>query len=134
MHYRIDDLESFSEAVRDRLIRAGVKSTRQLLDAGATAEGRAGLARRAGISEPHVLHGAHLADLLRVKGVGDGYVALLDAAGVSSLAALKACRPRALHARLAEAKPGVRLVKRLPTVDEVAGWLDHAAALQPIVT
>ncbi len=134
MTYRIEDLESLGEALRACLEAAGVKNTRYILEKCATAKGRAEFAKENRISEAHVLQCMQLADLLRVKGVGDGYAGLLVAAGVTSVAMLKTADAQALAPRLAAAKAKVKHVERLPNVAQVARWIEDAASLRIIFT
>ena len=132
MIYRIEDLESLDDALRSCLVAAGVKNTRHLLEKCATEEGRAALARDSGVSEAKILHCVRVADLLRVKGVGDGYAGLLLAADVTGVEALKVADALALAPRLAAAKVKVKHVDRLPNVKEIARWIEDAAALKPL--
>lgn len=132
MHYPIDDLEGLSHAFRVRLARAGVLTTRHLLERGADADGRAQLGRVLGVSVEEVARAVEIADLMRVKGVGHGYALLLQAAGVTSVAALRAADPGALHTRCRTAKHN-GAVRRLPTAGAVAGWVADAATLEIVV-
>ncbi len=134
MIYRIEDLESLSDTLRACLADAGVKNTRHILEKCATAKGRALLARESGISEANILHCVHVADLLRVKGVGDAFAALLLAAGVTSVAALKAADAVALAPQLAAAKAKVKRAYRSPTVKDITRWIEDAASLTPVFT
>ena len=134
MIYRIDDLDSLSDTLRTRLIAAGVKNTRHILERCATAEGRARLARESAVPEAHILHCTYIADLLRVKGVGDGYAALLVAAGVPGVAALKSADAAALEQRLAAAKSQVKHVERRPNVKEIIRWIEDAGSLTVVFT
>ena len=134
MIYRIEDLDRLSESLRTCLIAAGVKNTRHIVERCATAEGRAKLARECRILEAHILHCTYIADLLRVKGVGDGYAALLVAAGVSGVSVLRLADATALEPRLAAAKSRVRHVERRPNVKEIARWIEDAASLTVVFT
>jgi hypothetical protein len=134
MIYRIEDLESLGDTLRACLAEAGLKNTRHILEKCATAKDLAALAAQSGIAEAQILHCVHIADLLRVKGVGDGYAGLLVAAGVPTVALLKDADPDALMAQLTEAKPKVKHVDRLPHRKDVARWIEDAASLTPIFT
>ncbi len=75
-----------------------------------------------------------MADLFRVKGVGEEYADLLEAAGVDTvpeLAQRRADNPTQKMAEVNEQKP---LVRRLPTGDQVAGWIEYAKSLPRVVT
>lgn len=133
MHYRIDELETFGDAVRECLGATGLRSTRQLLEKCGTPEGRVTLARSTRLTEAQILRCVHIADLLRVKGVGDGYVALLEAGGITDLAGLRSAKAAALLAHLQAAKAKLPRVRRAPTLAEVQKWIADAGALQPVV-
>lgn len=134
MYYPIEDIDGFSERLRTLLIRSGVRTTRHLLERGATSTGRATLAAATGATEAEVLAAVQIADLMRVKGCGAGYAVLLQAAGVTSVAVLARRDARTLHARLVAARPLAPRVRRSPTLAQVAACIEDAGALQPIVT
>jgi len=134
MFYPIGDVEGFSERLRARLIKVGVKTTRHLLDRGAQAAGRRTLAAATGESEAEIDRAVEIADLMRVNGCGAGYATLLHAAGVTSVTALAGADADALHAALTAAKPMARHVRRLPTLAQVRACIADARAVQPIVT
>ena len=71
-----------------KLNAAGVKTTDELLAAGATPYGRDKLAETAGISARLILEWTNHCDLMRLNGVGSEYSDLLEAAGVDSPAEL----------------------------------------------
>ena len=134
MHYRIEELETFSEPVRERLRTAKIKRTNGLLKKCKTPEARAALARETKLTEAQILRCAHMADLMRVNGVADAYARFLEASGVTTLAALKAAKPGTLHAHMETTKKKLKLEVRMPSLGEVRAWVADAMALQPKVT
>ena len=120
---------------RSRLKAAELWSCRALLEAGATKKGRRIVAETVGVSESRVLEWVHKADLMRVNGISTRYSQLLEAAGVESMRKLRKSRPAQLHQSLVEEdkKRRKRLVNRLPPAKEVAGWIEQARTLTPIV-
>ena len=56
-----------------------------LLEKGATPKGRKEIAEKSGISDALILKWANRADLFRVKGIGEEYSDLLEAAGVDTV-------------------------------------------------
>ena len=134
MHYRIEELDTFSEAVRDCLRAAGLKRTHGLLKKCPTPEARAALARTTKLTEAQILRCVHMADLMRVKGVGDAYATLLEAGGIHTLAALKVAKAKPLLARMDIAIKKLPRVNRMPSHEDVQAWIADAATLQPIVT
>lgn len=134
MYYPLDQIDALEEKLRARLVRAGVRTTRHLLERGADAAGRAALAAATGVSEQAVLTAVQIGDLMRVKGAAGNYAALMVAAGAVSVSVLARADAAALHAALREANGARKLVRRLPTSPQIAGWIEDAATLQPIVT
>ena len=81
---RIEDIEGIGPAQAARLTEAGVSSTEALLERAGPRAGRAALAEATGISPKSLLEWVNLADLMRIKGVGQEFSDLLEAAGVDS--------------------------------------------------
>lgn len=127
----IVDIEGIGPKYQEKLVEAGIRTTEKLLEVAGSKAGRAKLADETGLSEAHILEWVNRADLMRVKGVGEEYSDLLEAAGVDS--PLELAHRNA--ANLVEAMAAhERLVRRLPTVSEVQGWIDDAKTLDKVVT
>ena len=101
---------------------------------GATPKGREDLAFASGISGTLILRWVNMADLFRVKGVGEEYTDLLEAAGVDTVPELAQRRADSLTARMAEVNETKNLVRRLPTEAQVAEWIETAKGLPRVVT
>ena len=132
--YKLETIEGVGPENAQRLLAAGVKTTGQLLDACATPKGRAAMAVATGFSEDQLLKWTNLADLLRVKGVGEEYSELLEAAGVETVRELKARRPDSLAARMLEVNAKKNLVRQAPAESMVARWIAHSKNLSGRVT
>jgi predicted flap endonuclease-1-like 5' DNA nuclease len=100
----------------------------------ATKKGRVKLASSSGISEKLILEWVNLADLMRIKGVGEEYSDLLEEAGVDSVKELRNRRPDHLFEKMAEVNAKKRLVRRDPSLLEVKRWVAQAKKLKPVVT
>lgn len=100
----------------------------------ATKKGRVKLASSSGISEKLILEWVNLADLMRIKGVGEEYSDLLEEAGVDSVKELRNRRPDHLFEKMAEVNAKNRLVRRDPSLLEVKRWVAQAKKLKPVVT
>ena len=72
----------------EKLHKAGVNTTEELLAKAAKTKDRKALAKASGLSAGTLLDLARRCDLLRIKGVGSEMVLLLEAAGVKSIAEL----------------------------------------------
>ena len=90
---------------------------------------RKALAAASGLAEAQILKFANMADLYRVKGIGSEYAELLEAAGVDTVPELSRRNAANLAAAMAQANEQKKLVRRLPTESEVAGWVEHAKTL-----
>jgi predicted flap endonuclease-1-like 5' DNA nuclease len=132
--YPIAKIEGIGPAYQEKLIAAGVTSTGQLLDACADVKGRKAMAEKTGIAEALILKWANKADLMRVKGVGEEFSDLLEAAGVDTVKELRTRKYENLHARMVEVNQARNAVRRLPTLQDVEGWVEFAKTLEPRVT
>ena len=130
----IKDVEGIGDTYAAKLKDAGITTTDHLLDQGASAKGRAKLAADSGIREDLILRWVNHADLERIKGIGWEYADLLEAAGVDTVPELAQRKAENLHAKLAEVNEVKPLVRRLPTADQVAGWVEQAKSLERKVT
>jgi len=130
----LEDIEGIGPVYAEKLKAQGLKTTQDLLAAGAGPKGRQDLAATAGISGKLVLRWVNQADLLRIKGVGGEYAELLEAAGVDTVPELARRRADNLAKKLAEMNEQKKLVRRLPNEDQVAGWIESAKALPRAIT
>ena len=129
----IESVEGIGPAYAASLSEANISTTEDLLEAAGTKTARATLADSTGISEALVLEWVNRADLMRVRGVGEEFSDLLEAAGVDTVRELRTRNPANLMARLAEVNEQRNLARRLPSETDVAGWIEHAKELPPAV-
>jgi predicted flap endonuclease-1-like 5' DNA nuclease len=130
----IIDIEGVGEVYAKKLQQAGVTTTEGLLKDGGSPAQRAALAQKTGIADALILKWVNRADLFRVKGIGEEYSDLLEAAGVDSVVELAKRKPDNLHAKLVETNKSKKLVRALPSADRVAEWVRLAAALPRAVS
>ena len=131
---RILDLRYLEPDEAERLVDFGVASTDRLLLVAAHKKGREDLSNETGITEDRLLHIVHLADMMRVKGIGSEYSDLLDQAGVHTLAELQDCGPDELHQELIELNQDQKIVRRLPSEGDVQTWVEGARAINSVVS
>lgn len=132
---KIEEVEGIGPTFADKLTSAGVATTDDLLDRGATAAGRDKLSEATGISERLLLEWVNHADLMRIKGVGSEYADLLEAAGVDScpeLARRKAANLATTFQELVAARPNI--VRQVPSEATISGWIAQAGQLAKIVS
>lgn len=126
-------IEGIGPVYAKKLIAIGVKTTNRLLKDGATKKGREMLAAKSGISETLILEWVNLADLVRIKGVGEEYSDLLEEAGVDTVKELRNRRPDNLHKAILDTNAKKRLVRRPPSMSMVESWVAQAKKLPPVV-
>ncbi len=130
----IDTIEGIGHRQATKLRKARVRTTEALLKNAATRSGRRELAERIGVTDKLVLEWVNRADLMRVKGVGEEYSDLLEAAGVDTVKELRRRNAANLLNAMIEVNKKKRLVRRLPTEAMVGRWVESAKTLDPIVT
>lgn len=132
--YRIIDVEGIGPAYAEKLKGAGVRTTAHLLDLAKDPKGRKSLAVAAEIDESRILKWANLADLMRIRGVAEEYSELLEAAGVDTVRELKGRNAHNLAAQIAKVNAERKLVRQVPSEKQVAGWIEQAKSLPPMLT
>jgi predicted flap endonuclease-1-like 5' DNA nuclease len=126
---KIAQIEGIGPVYAQKLSNAGITTTDQLLEAGAASKGREALAEQTGIAESLILEWVNLADLFRIKGVGEEYSDLLEEAGVDTVAEIARRNPENLHAKMLEVNEAKSLVRRPPTLSAVTSWIEQAKTL-----
>lgn len=129
MSYAIADLQTLDSAAVARLKSVGIRTTGKLLELAKSPKDRKLLAARTGFDERCILRWANLADRMRIKGIGEDYAGLLEAAGVDTVKELKYRNPSNLAKAMAEANTKRKLVRLLPSEKAVIRWIEDAKAL-----
>lgn len=127
-------IEGIGPAFAEKLAAINIKTTEALLKAGGDKAGRRRIAEATGIDDKKVLRWVNMADLFRIKGVGEEYSDLLEAAGVDTVKELATRKPDHLHAKLKEVNADKKLVRQLPTPKKVSAWVAQAKELPTAVT
>ena len=131
---RIIDIEGIGPVYAEKLAAAGITTVEALLKAGASPKGREALEEETGIGHKLILEWVNLADLFRIKGVGEEYSDLLEEAGVDTVPELAQRNAENLYAKLQEVNTAKELVRRLPAQSQVANWIEQANDLDRVVT
>jgi predicted flap endonuclease-1-like 5' DNA nuclease len=129
MTFPIAQLDGIGPTLRLKLKGAGIRTAEKLLEQAKSAKGRQMLAEKTEIDVRVLLHVANLVDRMRVKGVGQEYAELLEAAGVVTVNQLKYRSPAKLAKAMAEANAKRKLVRVLPSVPTIERWIDEAKKL-----
>ena len=130
----IATIEGIGPVFAEKLTAAGVKTVEALLDKAKDPKGRKALAEASGIDEKKILNWANKADLMRIKGVGEEYSDLLEAAGVDTVKELKHRNAENLLAKMTEVNEAKKLVRALPTLKAVTDWIEQAKVLPAVMT
>lgn len=133
MSYPLIKIEGIGAKYANILANAGVKTTKSLLKKARTRKQRDGLSKITGISKKLILEWANLADLMRVKGIGEEWSDLLEEAGVDTVKELKKRNADNLYNAMVKINAKKKLVRRVPPRSYVKAWVKQAAKLKPIL-
>jgi predicted flap endonuclease-1-like 5' DNA nuclease len=131
---KLEIIEGIGPVYAEKLRGNGIRTIEALLEVGATPAGRQQMEEKTGIYHALILEWVNLADLMRIKGVGEEYSDLLEEAGVDTVRELRHRVPEHLYQAIVEVNQAKRLVRRLPTLKMVANWVEQAKTLAPKVT
>ena len=126
---KIIDIEGIGPVYSEKLNEIGIQYVSELLDAGSTRKGREDLAETTGISHNLLLEWINLADLFRIKGIGEEWSDLLEEAGVDTVVELAQRNPVNLHSSLVDVNEAKNLVRRTPTLEQIEDWVEQAKSL-----
>lgn len=131
---KLTTIEGIGPTYAQTLKDADISTTEDLLEQGASSHGRKAIAEKTGISGKLVLRWINMADLFRIKGVGEEYADLLEAAGVDTVPELAQRNPGNLHQKMVEVNQTKKLVRQVPGQTQVTEWVNQAKALPRRVT
>jgi len=126
---KVEEIEGVGPVYAEKLSQAGVVTTADLLEKGATPEGRQTLVQKTGISDKLILRWVNHADLFRIKGIRTQYAELLEAAGVDSVRELAQSNAANLAQALADVNKEKKLVRRVPVESQIEDWIKGAKDL-----
>jgi predicted flap endonuclease-1-like 5' DNA nuclease len=131
---KIIKIEGIGSKYAEKLQAIGIRSTERLLLVASHKQGRYDLAAQTNIPEKLILEWVNLADLIRIKGIGEEYSDLLKEAGVDTIKELRNRNPTNLYETIKRINVDKRLVRRLPSAKDVEHWVKEAKTLKPLVT
>ena len=126
----IIDIEGIGPVYSERLNQFGIKTVGQLLHVGAQPAGRTKIAEKTEIASALVLRWVNMADLFRIRGVGEEYSDLLEASGVDTVVELAQRNAANLTAKMNEVNLEKALVRVLPSESVVTGWVEQAKTME----
>lgn len=134
MTYPIEKIEGIGPVHAGKLAPAGITTTGALLQHCGTRAGRGKTSEATGISEHLLLKWTDMADLMRIKGIGEEYSELLERAGVDSVKELRHRVPEHLHEMITAVNEDKKLVRQLPPLSHIADWIEQAKSMPAAVT
>jgi len=134
MSKKISDIEGIGPSYAKKLAKANIKSVNGLLKKCHDKKGRRNVSQETGIDESMLLKWANMADLYRVKGVGSEYSELLEAAGVDTVKEMRNRKALNLYEKMKEVNAKKKLVRQLPGLSKVEGFVAAAKKLDPVIT
>ena len=126
-------IEGIGNKYATKLKMVGISTTAALLEKGRTPQGRKDIAEKSGITKTLILEWVNLADLFLIKGVGEEYSDLLEEAGVDTVVELAQRNPANLYASVVDVNKKKKLVRKLPTEDQIRDWVKQAKKLPRVV-
>lgn len=132
--YSIAKIEGIGPAYTEKLKVVGITNTNAYLEKAKDAAGRKALEEETGIDHARILKWANMADLMRIKGVGEEYSELLEAAGVDTVKELRNRNAVNLTAAMKDANVEKKLVRQVPALANVERWVAEAKQLPPMMT
>jgi PAS domain S-box-containing protein len=130
----VAEIEGIGPAYSEKLAEIDIKTIEQYLLTAANRRGRKEIAEKTGISSKLILEWANRADLMRVEGIGEEFSDLLEQTGVDTVNELKYRNPENLYSSLLEINEQRKLVRRVPSQNEVTNWINTAQQLPVILT
>ncbi len=129
MSMMLNKLFGMVDEAETKLKARGIKYTDDLLTACGSATELSELAKVTGVDRNYLAKMSHRADLERIRGIGDAYIALLEEVGVNSARDLASISPDELRERLNKVNDEKNLVGRIPAPAMVNGWVKRAQYL-----
>lgn len=134
MAYKIEEIEGIG-AKSGKLLRvADIQTTDDLLRNCSDKRGRTRVAKKTGLSETLLLEWVNLADLMRIKGVGEEYADLLEEAGVDTVKELAKRNAVNLAVAMKEINTKKKLSRTNPSAKTLEKWITEAKKLVAVVT
>lgn len=134
MNYPITDIEGIGPAIAERLKALRIRTTTKLLEAAKNPKRRKAIAHQTGIDSQKLLRWVNMADMMRIKGVGEELSELLESVGVDTVRDLKRRNPKNLAQAMAAANKARKLVRAVPSDKMIEKWIAQAKSLPTKIT
>lgn len=133
LDHKVQEMEGIGPVYSEKLGEVGIVTAMDLLTQGAVRKGRVEIAEKTGISQKLVLKWVNQADLYRISGIGSEYAELLEASGVDTVVELATRKPENLHQAMVTTNEEKKLVRQVPSLSQVEGWVQQAKELPRII-
>ncbi|QBR82959.1 DUF4332 domain-containing protein [Legionella israelensis] len=131
---KLNQIENISVKHASLMENAGIEDQEELLKICSDRKARQQIAEQTGIHVKLILKWTSQADLSRIKGIGDEFAELLVSTGIESAAALAKSDAEHLLEELKLANQKIRLVKHMPSLNQLETWIEQAKTLPEIVS
>jgi hypothetical protein len=129
--YPLDEI--LEKVPAEKLAKAKVHTSDDLLDKGAHAQELRALAKTTGLPLAQLSTWAKMCDLLRLKGVGPEMVRLLNAGKITTVKQLRGQDAGKLHRALLAANKKAKITEKPPAEEQVAHWIEQAKKLKVVL-
>jgi hypothetical protein len=129
--YPLENILSKDDA--SKLEKAGIKTSDELLEKGATPATRIKLAKDTSTDVKVLTEWVRMCDLLRVKGIGPIMVKLLGAVKVTSVAQLRIRNPKKLSEEIEKVNAKEKITEKTPSEKHLENWIDQAKKLKIVL-
>jgi predicted flap endonuclease-1-like 5' DNA nuclease len=119
-------LYGMDRQLESKLKTKGVKDTEDLIGLAQACDDLPQLAAELEIDEDRLMSLVNRAHLARIRGIGEAYTALLEAAGVKTVSDLASQSPDDLRAEFEQINESQQMVGRVPALAMVNGWVSKA--------
>ena len=131
---QITKIEGIGPSYAEKLKAEGISTTEKLLEQGAAPAGRKAIIESTGISKNLILRWINMADLFRIKGVGEEFADLLEAAGVDTVPELAQRNAKNLSEKMDAVNAEKNLVRTVPSQSSVEAWVKQDKESPRIIT
>lgn len=134
MTYKISEIEGIGEVTAEKLAKAGIATTEDLLEKCCGKSGRAAAAEATGCSAGQILKWTNMADLMRISGIGGEYAELLKATGVDTVKEFRNRNAENLASAMKETNDQKKLTRLVPSSATLQKWIEQAKTLEPMIS
>ncbi len=122
----ITKVEGIGDIYGPKLKEIVIATTEDLLEKATNPKCRGKIADKTDISKALILEWVNRVDLFLIKGIGEECSDLFEFSGVDTVVELAKRIPKNLYKKICEINEEKKLVRRLPSQNEVSDWIKQA--------